>query len=193
MVTFFADQSASARGRKENVFVDAKYSLIPARPKDIDALEAIERAAAVLLDGHAPAPVLAETTERCDFEEAQTAGRLWVALLDDTPVGFAYVEMLSDGLPHLQELDVDPRHGRVGIGTALVRTVCAWAENAGYSSITLTTFRHLPWNMPFYARLGFEEVPSTLWSPELLAIVQDETARGLEPETRAVMRYQVAR
>lgn len=173
--------------------MDAKYSIIPAQPKDIDALEAIERAAAVLLEGHAPASVLAETTERCDFEEAQTSGRLWVALLDDTPVGFAYVEVLPSGLPHLQEIDVDPRDGRAGIGTALVRTVCAWAAHAGYRALTLTTFRHLPWNMPFYARLGFEEVLCESWSPELLAIVQDETARGLEPGTRVVMRFQVPR
>ena len=39
------------------------------------------------------------------------------------PVGFALVEMLADDLPHLEELDVDPSHGRRGLGTALVRGV----------------------------------------------------------------------
>ena len=101
------------------------------------------------------------------------------------------VEMLAEDLPHLEEIDVHPDHGRRGVGTALMRTVCEWVALSGYSEITLTTFRLVPWNMPFYARLGFEEVPSNALRPELAVVVQDETARGLDPERRAVMRYRV--
>lgn len=173
--------------------MDEKYSIILARANHIDALAAIERAAAVLLAGHAPASVLAETTDRRDFEEAQAAGRLWVAVLDDVPVGFAWVDLLPSGLPHLEEIDVAPRHGRQGVGAALVRAVCAWAAQAGHRSLTLTTFRQLPWNMSFYARLGFTEVPSESLSQEFVAIVRDETARGLDPSLREVMRCRVAR
>ena len=53
--------------------------------------------------------------------------------------------------------------------------------------VTLTTFRGVPWNMPFYARLGFEELPRAEWPPPLRAIVADEAARGLDPERRVVM------
>lgn len=70
---------------------------------------------------------------------------------------------------------------RQGVGAALVCVVCAWAAQAGHRSLTLTTFRHLPWNMPFYTRLGFKEVPSESLSADLLATVRDETARGLDP------------
>ena len=59
------------------------------------------------------------------------ACRLWVALTEEVPVGFALVEMLANDLPHLEELDVDPSHGRRGVGTALVRAVCKWAEVSG--------------------------------------------------------------
>jgi GNAT superfamily N-acetyltransferase len=100
--------------------------------------------------------------------------------------------MLADDLPHLDELDVDPSHGRRGLGTALVRTVCDWAAASGYSGLTLTTFRGVPWNLPFYARLGFTEVPVDGARPELAAVVSAEAARGLTPETRAVMRYRCA-
>jgi putative acetyltransferase len=46
----------------------------------------------------------------------------------------------------------------------------------------------VPFNMPFYARMGFVEVTALL-TPELAAVVTDETARGLRPEARVVMQY----
>ena len=136
------------------------YSIRSARAADIPALSAIELAAAQLLRGYAPESVLAETTDERRFADAARDGRLWVALDGNMPVGFALVEMLADDLPHLEELDVDPSHGRRGLGTALVRAVCEWATVSGYVMLTLTTFRAVAWNLPFYARLGFVEIHS---------------------------------
>ena len=172
-------------------YTDLPYMIATARSQDVHGLAAIERAAAALLQGHAPPSVLNETTSESDFREAQADGRLWVALADDTPVGFALVEMLAPDLPHLEEIDVHPQHGRRGVGTALMRTVCEWVSRSGYPEITLTTFRVVPWNMPFYCRLGFEEVSTGELRPELAAVVQDEAARGLDPHRRVVMRYRV--
>lgn len=118
-----------------------------------------------------------------------THGLLWVALQHDAPVGFALVDLLASGRPHLEEIDVLPQHGQRGIGAALVRTVCQWAADAGHAEVTLTTFRALPWNMPFYQRLGFHEISLDQLRPELIAIVEDEAARGLDFRRRAVMRY----
>jgi predicted N-acetyltransferase YhbS len=100
--------------------------------------------------------------------------------------------MLADDLPHLEELDVEPSNGRRGLGTSLVRAVCDWATISGYSAITLTTFRAVPWNLPFYLRLGFKEIPRDSLRPELEAVVANEASRGLVPETRAVMSYRCA-
>jgi len=169
--------------------VKARYAITRARPRDVPALAAIERSASRLLRGHAPQSVLDEVTDDDAFRAAQADGRLWVALADDTPVGFALVELLTADAPHLDEIDVDPLHGRRGLGTALVRAVCDWTARSGHRQITLTTFRMVPWNMPFYLRLGFEEVPATELTPEQIAIVRDETARGLDPGARAVLRW----
>ena len=166
-----------------------QYAITRATPGDVPALAAIERTASQLLRGHAPQSVLDEVTDGETFRDAQARGRLWVALADDAPVGFALVEMLSADAPHLDEIDVRPRHGRRGLGTALVRAVCDWAARAGHRRLTLTTFRRVPWNMPFYLRLGFEEIPATEMTPELLAVVRDETSRGLDPGARAVLRW----
>ena len=168
------------------------YQIARARSEDLSLLPAIELAAAQLLRGHAPESVLNEATDCDTFADAARHGRLWVALAGDAPVGFALVEMLADDLPHLDEVDVEPSHGRRGLGTALVRAVCEWATASGFSMLTLTTFRAVPWNLPFYARLGFVEIPRDLLRPELAAVVSDEAARGLSPETRAVMAYRCA-
>jgi hypothetical protein len=42
--------------------------------------------------------------------------------------------------------------------------------------------------MPFYARLGFEEIPPEELTPALLSVVDDETRRGLDPSRRVAMR-----
>jgi GNAT superfamily N-acetyltransferase len=168
------------------------YRIARARPEDLSLLPAIELAAAQLLRGHAPESVLNEATDSGTFADAARDGRVWVAVAGDAPVGFALVEMLADDLPHLDEVDVEPSHGRRGLGTALVRAVCEWATDSGFSMLTLTTFRAVPWNLPFYARLGFVEIPNDRLRPELAAVVSDEAARGLAPETRAVMAYRCA-
>jgi GNAT superfamily N-acetyltransferase len=68
--------------------------------------------------------------------------------------GFAHV-LEEAGTAHLQQLAVDPAHGRSGLGTALVHACCAEARRRGYRQLTLTTFRVVPFNAPWYARLGF--------------------------------------
>jgi len=165
------------------------YQIGLARPQDLPLIGSIELAAAQLLRGHAPEMVLNEVTSDRVLSDAQREGRLWVALADDTPVGFAHVELLEPNAVHLGELDVHPDHGRRGLGTRLVKAVCAWAEARGDLPVTLATFRKVPWNMPFYARLGFEEISRAELSPVLRSVFEDEARRGLDPARRLVMRW----
>jgi GNAT superfamily N-acetyltransferase len=169
------------------------YRITAARPSDLPLLPAIELAAAALLTGHAPASVLAETTSTTNLEDAQRRGQLWVALADDVAIAFAHVKILEPDIAHLEELDVHPEHGRRGVGSRLVVFVCQWAATRGYSCITLTTFRDVPWNMPFYERLGFEEIAPDELSPALRLVIEDETRRGLDPSRRVAMRRSCVR
>jgi len=169
------------------------YQIGPARPSDLPRLPTIELAAARLLAGHAPESVLAETAGQEELEEAQRRGHLWVALAGEVPVGFAHVKVLEPDAAHLAEIDVHPEHGRRGLGRRLVMAVCAWAAAQGYRAVTLTTFREVPWNMPFYARLGFAVIPPEELGPALLSIVEDEARRGLDPARRVAMRRWVER
>jgi GNAT superfamily N-acetyltransferase len=164
------------------------YKIMKARPEDISSLPVIELAAAKLLLGYAPKKVLEETTSQDELHHAQRLGLLWLAVHEDRPVGFAHVKLIEANAVHLQEIDVHPEHGRRGLGTNLIREVCSWAANTGFSSITLTTFRTVPWNMPWYLRLGFEAVSPDELGPALLSILREEELRGLDPKTRVAMR-----
>lgn len=165
------------------------YRIVPATEQDLPFLPVIELAAAKLLIGHAPESALSETTSIRHFRQALAGGRLWVAVTGHIPVGFVHVELLPSGAPHLEEIDVHPSHGRQGLGRQLVATACDWVARQGHAAITLTTFRDVPFNMSFYARCGFHEVPGAELTPELAAIVKSEAERGLEAERRVVMRW----
>ena len=167
--------------------MDSEYTITAARLCDLPFLPAIELAAAQILVGHAPESVLCETTSLQDLERAHHNGHLWVALRGDEPVGFAHVELLESATAHLKELDVHPKHGRRGIGRRLVLTVYEWARSSGFTSLTLTTFRDVPWNMPFYKSLGFEVIPADKRSPRLLSIMREEIRRGLDGARRVAM------
>ncbi len=168
--------------------MESGYTIRAGRVSDIDALPDIERAANTLFAGAGwPADVLAEVMSTDTLRDYLRAGRLWVAAdAHDQPVGFAVVSLV-DGHAHLDEIDVHPDHGRRGLGRALVEQVCAWAADSGLPSVSLTTERDIPWNAPFYARLGFAVLPDSDLSAGLRAIVADETARGLAPDRRVVM------
>lgn len=173
--------------------MDTSYSIVAARATDVPQLPLIELAAATLLAGHAPAAALAETTSVAQLDRARRDGRLWVALRDDLPVGFAHVELIEPGAAHLQEVDVLPAHGRRGIGRALVSAVCSWSAWRGYGTVSLTTFRDVPWNMPFYARLGFNEMLPHELTPALRSILNAEVHAGLDATRRVAMRWRARR
>ncbi|GAC1479982.1 MAG: hypothetical protein NVS1B12_17680 [Acidimicrobiales bacterium] len=152
-----------------------------ARPADLADLNALERAAARRFAGMG----LGDLDDALDAEllrEGQRAGRLWVADHAGTVVGFALATVV-DGAGFLREIDVAESHGRRGIGSALVGAVCAWARAQRHAHVTLTTFRDVPWNEPWYTRLGFRFVPEAARGPELQAIVAREAREGLTPRT----------
>jgi predicted N-acetyltransferase YhbS len=177
---------ASADGRP--------YAIRPARPEDVPLLPAIERAAGARFAGLPAAANLADgTTPEATLRAALADGRLFVAeSATREPVGFAVAERVG-GAAHLGEVDVLPAHGRRGVGGALVEAVCDWARGAGFSEVTLVTFRDVPWNAPWYETLGFRRLVDGELTPALRDLLADEVRRGFRAETRVVMRRQLGR
>ncbi|GAB7548080.1 GNAT family N-acetyltransferase [Cupriavidus sp. 8B] len=147
---------------------------------DVPVLPAIERAAAALFPESDLPPALREqVTPIEDLQCAQRERRLWVAIAGDGAIaGFALASVQAQNA-YLDEMDVHPAHARRGIGRALVDTVADNARRQGLQSLNLTTFGHLPWNAPFYARLGFRRLGDADLCPELAAALAREAQLGL--------------
>lgn len=165
------------------------YRIELARPACVARLPAIEVAAAELFPPEDLAPELRTEGLAVEvFERAAREGRLWIAIADGgDPVGFALATTV-DGSAHLYEMDVHPDHGRQGLGTALVEAVVRWARQSGFPSITLTTFGHLPWNAPFYRRLGFAVLADAELTQGLARQLDSEAEAGLDRSKRVAMR-----
>ncbi|MGA4990082.1 GNAT family N-acetyltransferase [Nonomuraea bangladeshensis] len=118
------------------------------------------------------------------IEEAGDPGLVLVE--GEPPAGFALMGQV-DGHLHLDQLAVHPESMRRGIGGRLVTAVLDHARAVGVPRVTLTTYRDVPWNAPWYARHGFAVLPPEEWGPELRALVEHERALGLEVAPRVVM------
>ena len=57
--------------------------------------------------------------------------------------------------------------------------------------MTLTTFRDVPWNAPYYERLGFRVIAPADQGPELAALVAEEAERIPGDAPRVAMRRAV--
>jgi len=100
-----------------------------ARGDEVPRLPEIERESSGRFDGiEALAGVSPDPTPVAALQDALTHANVWVAVTPrDDVVGFAYACVIDRCL-HLEEVDVLPAQGRRGIGSALIRTVCARAR-----------------------------------------------------------------
>jgi len=164
------------------------WSLRLARVEDAEALPAIERAAARMfltssgLEDLDPDDVWSSQ----DLARLIRKGHSLVAHVGDRIAGFLASQPFQREL-HIWEMDVHPCFQRRGIGAGLLRASQIDARNSGFRAMTLTTFRDLAWNAPFYERLGFEEVTALDAHPRLAAELANEADAGLPAERRCAM------
>jgi GNAT superfamily N-acetyltransferase len=104
---------------------------------------------------------------------------------NDCCVGFISAERFRSAL-HIWQMAVEISHQRQGIGKLLLTRL---QQMAGELPVTLTTFRDVAWNAPFYAALGFETIAESELSDRLRKILQDEAAHGIPIDRRVAMRW----
>ena len=114
------------------------------------------------------------------LDAAIADGRLWVAEIDLEPVAGYGMAIVLDGAPHMEQVSVAPAHQRRGVGRALMNQGADWARHLGADSITLTTFRDVPWNAPLYERLGFVAIDDADLTPALRRVRDHEIELGLD-------------
>lgn len=164
------------------------WSLRLARPADADEMPAVEAGAAALF---ATDPQLAKLEifdngwEPDELRKLIRRGHCLVSHVGEEMAGFLIAEPHKREL-HIWEMDVHPKFQRRGIGAGLLRACQIDARNTGFRALTLTTFRDLAWNAPFYASLGFVEADPKA-HPRLAGCLAKEAEGGLPAQRRCAM------
>lgn len=157
----------------------------PVEKRDFPALQDIENATAEQFRS-AGIAAIADLGPFTDEEMTGfvDAGLAWVAAdEDDVPVGFLVANVV-DGCLYISEVGVHPRGARQGLGRQLIDH----AGTGGYPALILTTFRDVPWNAPYYQRLGFVILAGDEVTPGLRAIREYQATIGLDRWPRVCMR-----
>jgi GNAT superfamily N-acetyltransferase len=123
-----------------------------------------------------------------ELEAFRVAGRAWVAVdARDRPVGYLLAAIV-DGCAHVEQVSVVAACRGRGLGAALLEHLAGVARAEERPALTLTTFRDVPWNAPYYRRLGFTVVEPAEQGPELRALVAEEAERIPGEAPRVAMR-----
>jgi GNAT superfamily N-acetyltransferase len=106
--------------------------------------------------------------------------------LDDSGevIGFVTLGYVDDK-PYLDQLSVVRASMRRGVGRALLRHAMAWGERTG--ELWLTTYAHLPWNAPMYARQGFVIVDEAECGEEMHEVLREQREALPDPGKRVAM------
>ncbi len=145
-------------------------------PADIWRLHDIERLAGAAFADVGMPEIAADEPFSAEVLRGFTGrGRAWVWEAADgsgsrreRTAAYVLAEAI-DGASHIAQVSVDPAWARRGIGRQLIDHVADWALAAGMNAVTLTTFRDMPWNAPYYARLGFRIMSVEDIGPQLRA------------------------
>ena len=187
--------------------VDARARVRPPRPDELERLRAVERAAGrAFADVGLPGIAADEPFSVAELERFRRVGLAWVVTTggDDRDgdggsgreevAGYVLVELLdhplaSDGgaAAHIEQVSVDPAHAHRRLGARLIDHVAAEARGRGLAHVTLTTFRDVPWNAPYYERCGFRTLDEAELGAGLRRVRAAEAVLGLDPALRVCM------
>lgn len=161
----------------------------PATPAELPALQDIERAAGAGFRDLGMAAIADDEPPALDtLERYRRSGRAWVATDEqDRPVAYLIAEPV-DGALHIEQISVHPDFAHRRLGRALLAHADDHAHEEGLSGLTLTTFTDVPWNAPYYERLGFRVLSEPDLTPGLRKIRAHEADLGLDTWPRVCMR-----
>jgi GNAT superfamily N-acetyltransferase len=170
-----------------------KFHVRLAKLDEAALLPAVERAAGMAFRD---IPSLAWVADLPDQPVEKHVARIatgtsWIAVDGTRPIiGFLIAEPIGREF-HIDEFAVRREWQRSGCGRALLNEALAWARARQFDTATLTTFRDVPWNEPFYRRMGFRLLADAEIGPRLNEELRDEAKRGLPRERRCAMRLEL--
>ncbi|MGJ8528671.1 GNAT family N-acetyltransferase [Maritalea sp.] len=111
---------------------------------------------------------------------------MWVAEMFGEPVGFLRAKPVDD-LLYCAEVSVLRQHQSKQIGKKLLNNFAEFAKSNGFAGISGITFENVPWNAPYYARLGFGALPAADLGEELRQIMASDTEQSLAKAGKRVV------
>ena len=173
------------------------YRIRPARGDEVEAMQTIDIASSQLFVGtglidFGPSDCEIEPIPEAVIRKAFAEG-LAIVIADDRdcPVGFVLCTSREDEL-YIDQISVLPDHGRQGLGGRLIDKIIEMATEGQYKRISLSTFRHVPWNGPFYKKKGFKEIPFrklTVWQLDL----HERQKATMDVAKRCFMQHKIKR
>lgn len=159
-----------------------------ARPADLALMVDIERAAGELFRSLGMDFVADDDPGAVEeLGSYASRDRAFVAVdADERPVAYLLLDIV-DGAAHIEQVSVLPSYAHHRIGRALVERAASWAAEHGLRALTLTTYVDVPWNGPYYERLGFRYMAPDEETEGLREIRQRERFSGLDRWPRACM------
>jgi GNAT superfamily N-acetyltransferase len=157
-----------------------------AHPDELDRMVAIDDDACALyaeagIDVLLPDDHPFVVDEKARWLASARAGTALLAMRDGRAVGFAAIGR-ADGAAYVDQLSVRRDAMRTGVGTALLSRAVALG-----TPLWLTTYAHLPWNGPWYARCGFRVVPESECGPQIRHHLAQQRAALPAPDQRIAM------
>jgi ribosomal protein S18 acetylase RimI-like enzyme len=138
----------------------------PASVADIPAIIEVELSAGQLFAGTHMNWAVGDVSDPDELISPIEDGNVWVAEEGGQIAGYLCGEAL-DGHFHIEEVSVSSAFQRRGVGRMLIEFTAVEGRRRGCLALSLTTDRTLPWNAPYYARIGFRVLGPEEISPSL--------------------------
>lgn len=145
------------RVENENLLMKTNVIIRVATPSEQKDLEALQLRASLTNERDREA-LLANPDAIAIPQEQIAAGRVFVAELDGTTVGFSAIEPRPDGETELDALFVDPDARKQGIGRLMVEHCAGVARQRGSKALHVIGNPHAE---EFYIACGFKQIGTT--------------------------------
>lgn len=163
------------------------YRIARGTPSDAPRLRQIEVAAGARFRAIGMEEIAeGEPTPATILEERAKAGRLYIAVAAAGEIAGFLIWSPKDGLAYIEEVSVHPDHAGHRLAARLIDELTNDVRSH-MPALSLATFRDVPWNAPYYASLGFVEMPQDKAGPDHQQSWHHQAANGLDMARRLFM------
>lgn len=127
-----------------------------------------------------------EATPLSILESRAEVRRLYVAIAPDQEIAGFLIWSPKDGRAHVEQVSVHPAHAGRRLAARMIDRLAADVRGT-HAELSLTTFRDVPWNAPYYRNIGFIELAYAEAGPQHEDSWRHQAESGLDMARRLFM------